>query len=145
MEIPSTGLNDTEKEPLNKFRKYFSETWLIGKFDLSVFIYENSTNNGAESYHRPLNSLIKTPHPNVWKFMAYLENVISDYNVELQRLIQGDETTRGANSITKTKRISRNTYKEKYINGKFNSMGYLKNMASTIGSTNYSLEMAQHE
>ena len=57
MEIPSTGL--TEKELVNKFRKYFSKTWLIGKFDLSVFIYENATNNGAESYHKSLNSLIK--------------------------------------------------------------------------------------
>ena len=65
MEIPSTGLNDTEKELVNKFRKYFSKTWLIGKFDLSVFIYENATNNGAESYHESLNSLITTPHPNL--------------------------------------------------------------------------------
>ena len=77
--------------------------------------------------------------------MAYLENIISDANVELQRLIQGDETTRYANSIKKDKRNSRNIYKEKYINGILNSMEYLNNMASTIGSANYSPEMAQHE
>ena len=76
MEIPSTGLNYTENELVNKFRKYFSKTWLIGKFDPSVFNYENATKNGAESYYKSLNALIKTPHPNVWKFMAYLENVI---------------------------------------------------------------------
>ena len=38
--------------------------------------------------------------------MACLENVISDYNVELQRLIQGDETTRGTSSIAKVKEIA---------------------------------------
>ena len=47
MAIPSTDLNDTEKELVNKFRNYFSRTWLIGKINLSVFIYENATNNGA--------------------------------------------------------------------------------------------------
>ena len=52
--------------------------------------------------------------------MACLENVISDYNVELQRLIQGDETTRGTSSIAKVKWNSWNTYKEKYINGTLN-------------------------
>ena len=55
MARPSNDLNDTEKELVNKFRNYFSRTWLIGKINLSVFIYENATNNGAESYHKSLN------------------------------------------------------------------------------------------
>ena len=133
MAIPSTDLNDTEKELVNKFRNYFSRTWLIGKINLSVFIYENATNNGAESYHKSLKPIIKTPHPNVWKFIACLDNVISDYNIELQRLLQGTETTRGANSNTKAKRNSRNKYKEKYLNGTLNPNEYLNSIASTIG------------
>ena len=72
MEIQSTGLNDTEKELVNNFIKYCSKTWLIGKFDLSVFIYENATNNGAESYHKSLNSLIKPAHPNLTGVRKYV-------------------------------------------------------------------------
>ena len=69
--------------------------------------------------------MFKTPHPNVWKFIAYLDNIISDNDIELQRLIQDLETTRGPNCTTKVKRISRKKYKEKYINGSINQMEYL--------------------
>ena len=34
---------------------------------ISVFTYQVATNNRAESYHKTLNSIIKTPYPNVWK------------------------------------------------------------------------------
>ena len=66
--------------------------------------------------------------------MACLNNVISDYNIEFQRLIQGDETTRGANSNTKAKRNSRNKYKEEYLNGTLNPIEYLNSMASTLAA-----------
>ena len=53
-----------------------------------ISVYLDATNNGAESYHKTLKSIIKTPHPNVWKFIACLDNIISDNDTELQRLIQ---------------------------------------------------------
>ena len=96
LEIPSIGIDDAEKELIKKFRSYFHRTWIIGHENLSVFIYENATNNGAESYHKNLKAIIKTPHPNIWKFTACLENVIADYDIEYQRLFQGFETTRGS-------------------------------------------------
>ena len=40
-------------------------------------IYQDATNNGAESCHKTLKSIIKTPHPNVWKLIACLDNIIS--------------------------------------------------------------------
>ena len=45
------GLTTAELELVSSFKKYFVKTWLDGSENLSVFYYEFSTNNGAESYH----------------------------------------------------------------------------------------------
>ena len=77
--IPSICINETERELISKFRKYFHRsTWLIGYEHISVCIYQDATNNGAELYHKTLKSIIKTPHPNVWKFIACLDNIIRE-------------------------------------------------------------------
>ena len=94
LEIPSLGLLNSEKEMVKRFRIYFTKRWINEHGNLSVFYYENATNNGAESYHKTLNSYIKISHPSICNFMGYLGNIISDIDLELQRLLQGLETTR---------------------------------------------------
>ena len=64
------------------------------KYKFFSLYYEKTINNGAEYYHKCLKSHFKTHHPNIWKFLERLNNVISDYDNELQRLLQGHETTR---------------------------------------------------
>ena len=49
-----------------------------------------------------------------------MESLISDYGIELDRLSKGEETTRAANSITKSKTLK-----------------YLDLIAMTIGSLNF--------
>ena len=100
---------------------------------MSVFYYEKATNNGAESYHETLNSYMKLTHPNIWKFMASLNNVMSDYDFESQRLMEGLDTTRGCNSFTKAKMDRRNSAKEKYLNGTFPELEYIEAITFTIG------------
>ena len=56
------------------------------KFNLSVFIYENATNNAAESYHWTLISIINTLHPNHLEAFG-LFGQRNLYNIELKRLI----------------------------------------------------------
>ena len=46
------------------------------------------------------------------EFMAYLNNIITDNDIEFQRLLENKETTREANSCTKAKRAKRNECKE---------------------------------
>ena len=145
LEIPSIGIDDAEKELIKKFRSYFHRTWIIGHENLSVFIYENATNNGAESYHKNLKAIIKTPHPNIWKFTACLENVIADYDIEYQRLFQGFETTRGPNSIAKAKRTKRNSCKDKFLNGSLNTTELLNCIALTIGRAHFIPELIEDE
>ena len=85
---PIFQIDDSTKELITKFRMYLNRTWITGNINLSVFYYENTTNNGVESYHKSLKSYIKTPHPNIWKFMACLDNIIADNDIEFLRLLQ---------------------------------------------------------
>ena len=130
---PIFQIDDSTKELITKFRMYLNRTWITGNINLSVFYYENTTNNGVESYHKSLKSYIKTPHPNIWKFMACLDNIIADNDIEFQRLLQNKETTRGANSCTKAKIEKRNECKEKYLNGCYSAIEYLNEISLTIG------------
>ena len=58
----------TDKELVNKFKKYIKRIWILGEKDLSVYSSQIATNNGCESFHKSLKSSIKVHHPNVWKF-----------------------------------------------------------------------------
>lgn len=89
LELPLLGFLDSEKELVRIFRRYFNRTWIHGNENLSFFHYEKATNNGAESYHKCLKSYFKTPHSNIWKNLVTLNNVIMDYDLELQRLLKG--------------------------------------------------------
>ena len=136
LELPLLGLLDSEKELVKIFRSYFNRTWINGNVNLSVFYFEKATNNGAESYHKCLKSYFETPHPNIWKFMVTLNSVITDYDLELQRLLEGHETTRGPNSKTHCKTALRNEYKDKYLNNTFSALEFLDAMTQTIGHGN---------
>ena len=115
LELPITELLDSEKHFVKPFRSYYNKTWLSGKNNLSVFYYEKAT-NGAESYHKKLKPYIKAPHPNIWRFMENLNNIISDYDIELQRLSEGQDITRGSSNNTKTKIIHRKDLRERFLN-----------------------------
>ena len=137
LELPTSELGDSAKELIKKFRTYLNRTWISGNVSLSVFYYENATNNGPESYHKSLKSYIKTPHPNVWKLMAYLNNIITDNDIEFQRLVENKETTTEANSCTKANRAKRNECKEKYLNGFYSAGEYLDAISLPIGREHF--------
>ena len=65
--------------------------------------------------------------------MASLNDMISDNDIELQRLMEGLDTTRGPNSYTKTKTDRRNFAKENYLDGSFSELEYLDAITLTIG------------
>ena len=56
-------LTDNELQLVSTYKKYISKNWMNGSENLSVFYYEFTTNNCAESYHKSLNGYIKTNHP----------------------------------------------------------------------------------
>ena len=141
LEIPITDLVDSEKAFVKALRTLFSKTWLSRNNPLSVFYYEKATNNGAESYHKKLRSYLKGPHPNIWRFVESLNNVISDYDLELERLSKGEDTTRAANSITKAKTERRKELRENLLNQTCTPLEYLDSMEMTIGISNFHADM----
>ena len=143
LEIPSVDLLYPEKEMIRRFRMYFTKTWMNGHCSFSVFYYKNATNNGAESYHKTINTYIKVSHPNIWNFLLYLNNIISDFDSELQRLKECHATTRGSNSVTNAKRDRRNECKQQLLNGFLSPIEYHNAVYLTIGRDDYNLGTVQ--
>ena len=135
------GLTPAELELVGSFKKYFVKTWLDGNENLSVFYYEFSTNNGAESYHKSLKSKIKSNHPNIWEFVTHLDTVMSDYDLEVKRLINGLQTTRNPNLKSRLDAELRTQYKTKYLNGTYTTIEYLNFISLTIGGENKSVKL----
>ena len=71
--------------------------------------------------------------------MAYLNNIISDIDLELQRLKAGYDTTRASNSVTKAKTERRNECKDRFLNGFLSANEYLIAISLTIGREDYNL------
>ena len=80
---------------------------------------------------------MKISHPSILNFMGYLSNIILDIDLELQRFLQGLETTRRSNSVTKAKTDHRNECKNKYLNGFLSAVEYLNAIYLTIGRDYY--------
>ena len=75
LQMPS--LEDAEMIKFEKFKKYFKRRWLkqISSDELSLYEASIAINNGAESYHSKLKSLIKTCHPKIWlSFLTSIES-----------------------------------------------------------------------
>ena len=85
-----------DKTKLDGFLRYSKRYWLtqVTTSELSVFELENVTNNGADSYHARLKCLFKTSHPRFWNFMHTLNDLITDYDNDISRLVLGREITR---------------------------------------------------
>ena len=139
--MPLVGLTPAELELVSSLKKYFAKTWLDGNESLSVFYYNFSTNNGAESYHKSVKSKIKSNHPNIWKFVTNLDKVMSDYDLEFRRLIDGLETTRNPNPKSRLNAELRSEYKTKYLNGTYTAIEYLNFISLTIGGENKSVKL----
>ena len=132
----STELNDLELKIVGSFKKYFLKTWIDGSESLSIFYYEFNTNNGAESYHKKLKSSIKTNHPNIWKFLSSLENIMTDNDLEIRRLDNGLTITRTPKAKILLNNKLRTEYKTRYLNGTYTPIQYLKCISSTVGIEN---------
>ena len=73
-------LDNNIKMKVDKLAKCFKRLWLnrISSEELSIFDLDIATNNAAESYHSKLKTIIKTVHPNIWKFLDLLNQIIQD-------------------------------------------------------------------
>ena len=95
--------------------------------ELSLFEVDVATNNGEESYHAKLKTIIKTHRPRIWNFMEILNNVIDDTNNEIGRLQQGSDISRP--------RKRKKHIKENLRTGILTPWDYLNKMSKTVGTS----------
>ena len=108
-------------------------TWIKNtlSIELSVYHAETTTNNGTESYHK-LKTYIKTPHPRIWSFIATLNNIIVDYDTDLQRLQNGIEITRVRCRKDRDKVQVRTFARERLISGEITPLQFLCAVRETL-------------
>ncbi len=83
--------NDATKLKINQLKMYVTRFWLgkIGPEKMSVFNFENATNNWAESFHSRLRAIIKVHQPNFWSFLLNINNCIKDTMNDIKRVKNG--------------------------------------------------------
>ena len=116
-------LSEIENELIKKLKFYYKRTWIVGEKEFSIFSAENSTNNGAETYHKTL------------KTLSDLSKIILDYEIEYQRLEQGLQITRKLSKKNIENAERRNACKDKLQDGTFSTTQYLNAISLTIGHT----------
>ena len=70
-------IQNTEKLQLEKLKDYCKKRWINQITPDELYIYEIkiATNNGAESYHSKLKSIIRTNNRRIWTFMETLNEI----------------------------------------------------------------------
>ena len=89
-------VSTSQASRISELKRYLSKNWIknTSSCELSVYTSPVNTNNGAESYDKKIKAYIKTPHPRIWSFLETLNNIIADYDAELDRISNGIEITR---------------------------------------------------
>jgi hypothetical protein len=123
---------DTAK--LQNFKSYVRTQWLVNfnPTDIAVHDFEAATNNGAESWHSKLKSRMKVSHPNIWKFVRVLNNMIADSQNDIARLNNGLELTRPRKLETVKILRRRNCCKERLTNGTYTPLQFLFAVSFTV-------------
>ena len=131
------ALQQIDQTKLDGFLRYFKRYWLtqVTPSELSVFELENVTNNGAESYHARLKCLFKTGHPRIWNFMHTLNDLITDYDNDISRLVLGREITRSRKKQVKINIEHRKECKEKLTSGVYTPWEFLASITHSLTQT----------
>ena len=102
--------------------------------ELSIHEAKVTTNNGAESYHAKLKSIIKISHPRIWNFMTVLNDIVADTDNEVGRLRLGKDISRPRKKKNVLIEERWETCKEKLRNGTYTPWQYLQTISHTVGS-----------
>ena len=136
-QVPDLSATQTIK--MDKLVKYFKRRWLhqITPEELSIYGAKAATNNGAESYHAKLKSIIKIPHPRIWNFMTTLNDInhiIADTDNEIGRLRLGKDISRQRKKKNVIVEERRESCKENLRSGTYTPWQYLQAVSNTVGS-----------
>ena len=133
---PDLNLSDNQVVDFGKLKRYIQRRWIyqVSSEELSIWHHGISTNNGAESYHGRLKSLIKCKQPRIWNFLETLNEIIIDMDNELARLKDGLPITRARKKKCLINDEHRSKCKEKLIEGSYSPLEYIREISHTVGS-----------
>ena len=133
LQIPE--LENSEMLKLGKLNSYCKKHWL-NKLpeELSIYDINISTNNGAESYHSKLKSIVRTGHPRIWTFISILNDIIQDIDYDIGRLRMEREISRPRKKKDVKNSELRSIYKQRLSDGDYTPWQYLKAISHTIGN-----------
>ena len=133
-----TSIQNVEMLKLEKLRNYCQKRWIrqISPEELSIYEINIATNNGAESYHSKLKSIIRTCHPRIWTFMEALNDIIQDTDNDIGRFRMGREISRPRKKRDINNSERRHICKQKLSCGEYNPMEFIKAISHTIGNIN---------
>ncbi len=127
---------------IRKLKAYFFRFWVrtITPQRLSVHQFPHSTNNFAESFHSRIKAIMRSHRPAIWAFCAYLTNIITDSEKDLERLDNGLNITRPRKPAYIQNMARRADHKEKFLAGNFTAMEYVTALSHTMDSNLLLLE-----
>ena len=134
LETQNFEVGETVNNLITTFKRYYKKSWILGEKNLSVLSSEHATNNGAETFHEILKSVVKVHHPNSWKFVSDMKKIIIDSDSEYQRLEQGLNITRNPKRNHIVNVQFRKECKRKLMNGIYSNQQYLHSISITIGN-----------
>ena len=140
--IPTTfDLLDTHslvvQEDDTRFRKlktYLRKQWIIKTpaNELSIYKSSQTTNNGAEIYHAKLKAEFVFSHPQIWYFIQILNDIITDTDLDVERLRNGIEISRPRKKKNIANDMLRRQCKRKLEEGVYTPEQYLFALGSTV-------------
>ena len=119
---------------VQKFKLYFFRQWIrkVTPEKFSVFNFERGTNNDAEAFHSRLKAIIRTHKPNLYSFLAHLNNLMIDTKNDIARADSGLQLTRKRKQKFVQNLERRSVCKEKYTEGTYNASQFLNAVMYTL-------------
>ncbi len=130
----SIDVTQAVENKIKQLKKYVKRFWLqkVGSEKMSVFQFENVTNNSAESFHSRLKSIIKVHSPNFWSFLLHLTSFIKDTEKEIERAENGLAISRPRKAKFAKNFQRRQESKAKLLVGTYSPIQFLSAVSHTF-------------
>ena len=134
IESQSLTLNQDSTNKFRLLKVYIRNQWMIRTpaNELSIYTSIQTTNNGAEIYHGKLKSEIVVNRPRIWFFIQTMNDIISDTDIDIERMRSGIEITRPRKKKDRDNDMQRRECKNKLEGGEFTPLQYLFALTHTI-------------
>jgi hypothetical protein len=112
---------------------YFRQEWLTAKHTAlwNVSHQELRTNNDCEGWHVRFMNAIGKSHPNIWKFMACLQNEQASVEPTHQQILAGRRTRRGnIRFINVQKHLKK--LEDRYDTGSLSAIDYITGVSYNL-------------